>query len=97
VVTGFLGYYGKNKEEVWFTSTKESPLQKNIYKVNIETGRITRISPDHGTHYALVSKSGKYVMDIFSSTDVTRKYQLLDSKGKVVLIIQDDKDPLADY
>ncbi|NOX84590.1 MAG: S9 family peptidase [Chlorobi bacterium] len=97
VVTDFLGYYGKEKNEVWFLSTKTSPLQKNIYKVNIENGKITRISPDHGTHYALISKSGKYVIDIFSSTDITRKYQLVDSKGKTVRVIQKDKDPLADY
>ncbi len=45
----------------------------------------------------MVSKSGKYALDIFSSTDVTREYLLLDNKGKTVRVIQKDKDPLANY
>jgi len=95
VVTGFLGFYGK--ETAWFCGTKESPLQKNNYTVNLENGETTRVSPDHGTHYAKVSKDGKYILDIFSSTDVSRKYLLVNSKGKTLRVIKDDADPLAGY
>ena len=95
VVTDFLGFYGKDL--IYFTATKESPLQKNIYAANLEKGTITRISPDHGTHYANVSKDGKYVLDIYSSTDVTREYKLLNYKGKTIRVLLDNSDPLKDY
>jgi len=94
LVTGILGFRG---EKLFFTGTKESPLQDNVYSVEIKTGEITRISPDHGTHNAMVSNSGKYILDIYSSTDVTREYKLLDSKGKTLRILLDDKNTLADY
>ncbi len=94
-VTHVLGYFMKNK--VYFVSTKESPLQQNLYSVDIRNGKILRLSPDHGTHSAMVSKDGKYLVDVFSSTDVSRDYKLLNYHGKVIRTIQKDKDPLADY
>ena len=94
-VTHVIGFY--RKHYVYFISTKESPLQQNIYSVDLRNGKVVRLSPDHGTHTGLVSKDGKYVIDVFSSTDVCRDYKLLNDHGKVVRVIQKDKNPLADY
>ncbi len=95
VVTEFLGFYGKDK--IFFKATKESPLQQNIYSLNLKNGKITRVSPDHGTHSALISDDGKYVIDIYSNTETARKYLLVNSKGKTVRVIKDDNHPLKDY
>ena len=94
-VTELIGLKGDGK--LWFTSTEESPLQNNLYSVKPGSDKILRVTPDHGTHTTFVSTSGKYIIDIFSSTDVARQYQLLNSKGKVVRIIKENVDPLADY
>ena len=80
VVTKFIGFYGD--KTAFFLGTMESPLQQNIYSVNTKNGKITRISPDDGTHTALVSESGDYIIDIFSNTKISREYKLLDKKGK---------------
>ncbi len=95
VVTDFLGFYGD--QTVYFLGTKESPLEKTIYSVDLKTGDITRISPDHGTHSGQVSKTGKYILDYFSSTDVSREYKLLNRKGEVLRVLQENNDPLKDY
>jgi len=95
VVTDFLGFYGKDK--VWIKGTKESPLEKNIYTVNLESDKITRITPNHGTHNAIINSTGKYIIDIYSSTYISREYLLLNNKGKAIRVIKEDKQPLADY
>lgn len=95
VVTDFDGFFGE--ELIYFTGTKESPLEQNIFALNLKDGAITRISPDHGTHSAIVSKKGKFIIDIFSSTDVSREYKLISNKGKEIRIIQEDSQPLKDY
>lgn len=95
VVTDLLGFYGKDK--VWFRGTKESPLEKNIYTAGIKSDKITRITPTHGTHTALVNNSGKYIIDKYSNTDVSREYVLLNNKGQEVRVIKKDKQTLADY
>jgi len=95
VVTDFLGYFGKDK--VWYRGTKESPLEKNIYSVGIESDKTVRISPNHGTHSALINSTGKYIIDIYSNTDISREYLLLNNKGKEIRLIKEDKNPLVDY
>jgi len=95
VVTEFLGFYGK--ETAWFTGTKDGPLQNNIYSVNLTSGEIVRVSQDHGTHRAYISKSGKYILDSYSSRDVSREYKLLSNKGKTIRIVKEDQNPLVEY
>ena len=94
-VTSFNGYFMKHR--VYFTATKESPLQKNLYSVDLRSGKVLRLSPDHGTHTGLVSKDGRYIIDIYSSTDVSRAYKLVNYRGKVLRTIQADTHPLRDY
>ena len=96
VVTEYLGTDEKEKT-IFFTATKDSPIQQNIYSVEIKSGKITRISPDHGTHRGLVSFSGEYIIDIYSSTDVASEYKMLNSKGKLIRILLENDDPLKDY
>jgi|TARA_B100001971_G_C18263250_1_gene589159 dipeptidyl-peptidase-4 len=95
VVTDLLGYYGDNK--IWFRGTKDSPLENNIYSLDIGSDKITRISPYQGSHTAYVNNSGKYIIDIFSNTKISREYILLNNKGKKLRVIKEDKQPLADY
>ncbi len=95
VVTDLNGVFQGN--ECWFMATKESPLEENLYKIKIGNNKAIRITPDHGTHRTMISSSGKYVIDIYSNTEVSREYKLLNSKGKPLKIIQEDKDPLAEY
>jgi dipeptidyl aminopeptidase/acylaminoacyl peptidase len=95
VVTDLLGYF--DDYSLYFKGTMESPIEQNIYSLNIKSGKIARISPDPGTHTARISKSGKYVIDIFSNTSISREYKLLNKKGKVIRVIKEDNKPLEGY
>ncbi|MCB0804251.1 MAG: S9 family peptidase [Bacteroidales bacterium] len=95
-VLNFLGTDKKGKK-VFFTATKESPIQENIYSVELKNGNITRISPDHGSHRGMVNHSGDYVLDAYSSTDVASEYKMLSTNGKTIFTIRENEDPLADY
>ena len=96
VVTNFLGTDPKDKK-AFFIGTKENPIERNIYSFDFKDLNITRISPDKGTHRAILNKNGKYLIDIYSSTSVTREYKILDTKAKVLQILLENKDPLKDY
>jgi len=96
VVTEFLGLDSKDRK-VFFKGTKTSPIEQNIYSVEIKSEKITRLSSDHGTHKGIPSFSGEYVIDSYSSTDVAREYKLLNGDGKVVRVLQENVDPLKDY
>jgi dipeptidyl-peptidase 4 len=96
IVTDLIGI-DKQDKFVYFCATKDSPIEQNIYAVEIKTGKISRISKDHGTHDGLLSKSGEYLFDIYSSTTMAKEYKLMDAKGSVVEIVQKDINPLKDY
>lgn len=96
VVTEFLGLDNKDKK-VFFRSTQASPIEQNIYSVEINSGKIIRLSPDPGTHKGLPSYSGEFIIDNYSSIDVAKDYKLLNRDGKVVRTLQENIDPLADY
>lgn len=96
VVTNFIGF-DKNDHFGFFLATKDGPLQQNIYSVELATGRIQRLSNDEGTHRAMLNPDGKYIIDIYSSVEVPRTYQVLDFKGRMVKVIHESTDPLVDY
>jgi len=96
VVTEYLGTDEKGKS-IFFKSTKDSPVEQNIYSVEISSGKTMRLSPDHGTHRAKVSNSGEFIIDSYSSTDVASEYKILDRKGKTVQMLLENNDPLKDY
>ena len=66
-----LGFNAK-KKEVIIAATKESPLQSNLYKVNIANGKLTPIDNGLGVHNAQLSASGTYLLDNWSAPDVPR-------------------------
>ncbi|MCI6211987.1 S9 family peptidase [Bacteroides heparinolyticus] len=75
IVKDVLGFNVK-KKEIIFTATKESPLQSNIYKVNVSNGQITRLDNGEGVHRPRLSASGSYLIDSYSTPDVPRSIHL---------------------
>jgi dipeptidyl-peptidase-4 len=96
VVTDYLATDVKEKF-VYFLATKDSPIQQNIYSVELKTGKISRISKDHGTHNAVISYSGQYIIDSYSSLEIAKEYKLYNSNGNLIRILQKNIDPLSDY
>jgi len=83
---------------VFFSSTKESPLENGIYSVNLKSGKLVKISQAEGTHHCFrFSKSGKFLIDVYSNFDVSREYRILDNKGKTRQILLENSDPVKDY
>ena len=96
VVTDLVGFT-KNEKNVIFEGSLDHPLQNNVYSVNLKNGNIKRLSPDDGSHSALLSSDGKYFVDIYSSLEVARTYQLINHRGEVEQILLKSRDPMADY
>ena len=95
-VTSFVGFSSDGKQ-AYFIGTKDSPLQENLYGVDMQSGKITRITKEDGVHQVKMHVSGKYFIDSWSSPQMGRCTQIIDNKGKVVKVIQQTQDPLAGY
>ena len=95
VVTEFNGF-GDNGD-VYYTSTEVSPLQRHFYRVNLNDGKKVQITMKHGTHSVLPSKSGKFFIDNYTSTDVPRAADVQDAQGRFFAPLYLAENPLKDY
>ncbi|MDK7354084.1 DPP IV N-terminal domain-containing protein, partial [Rothia aeria] len=66
LVNEIVGNNPKRKE-LLITTTKDSPKEKQLYAVNWENGKLRKISKDAGTHSVFASKSGNYVLDVWTN------------------------------
>ncbi len=98
VVKDFLGFDTKGSKAC-FTATKDSPLERQVYTVNLNNGKITKLSSGQGSHKAVFNADKKYFIDVYSSftADVCRRYSIITAKGKTLDIILDAPDPMKDY
>ena len=81
LVQDILGFNEKAKEVI-IMSTEISPLQSNAYAVNVKNGKRRLIGAEEGVHRVLLSGSGKYVIDNYTSHHVARSIDILPVSGK---------------
>ncbi|MDR1881578.1 MAG: S9 family peptidase [Prevotella sp.] len=91
-VTSVLGFDEKG-ENLFFISTEASPIEKHIYKLNMKTGKKEQLSKEEGVHNAMLSASGKYVGDIYTSRNNAGKAAITDTKTNRTYICHTAKDP----
>lgn len=95
-----LNGFDKTGQKVFFTATKESPLERHIYSYDFKSGLITKLTNDHGTHNASFSSNGTYFIDRYSNTDKSACYKIMSANvksAKEIKTLLTSKDPLADY
>ena len=96
LVNEIVGNNPKRKE-LLITTTKDSPKEKQLYAVNWENGKLRKISKNPGTHTVLASKSGNYVLDVWTNETTPRKIDLLSTDGKSTQNLLTAKNPLENY
>ncbi|GBD89956.1 prolyl tripeptidyl peptidase precursor [bacterium BMS3Abin04] len=95
-VLSFDGFdkYGKN---IFITATKKNPIEKQFYKVEVSTSRITQISKDKGVHRVLPNFNGTYFIDTYSNLKTPRITKILNDKGNTLSVIHRSNNPIKDY
>ena len=96
VVLSINGFDASGKN-IFIVSTKESPLDRNYYRVNIESGKMELITSISGTHSIIANSTSDYFIDSYNNQSTPRVINLLDKKGKVVKNLLTADNPLKDY
>jgi dipeptidyl-peptidase 4 len=96
LVNEILGFNNTTNELI-ITSTYNSPLEKNIYAVDITNNDIRRINQKAGTHNALCNANSSYVLDVYSNKEDARNIELLSVNGDIEKRILTANNPIANY
>ncbi len=85
------------EENLFYSSTEESPVDRNLYVLNMKTGISERLTQGGLAHGTQVSADGSLILDNYSSISVPRVIQLLNRKPGKPKILLTAPDPLAGY
>ena len=83
--------------KVIITAAKESPLEKHIYAVTLENGKMERIDKGAGMHTATCSEDGKYVLDVYNGAGIPKNTYVRATDGSYSEELVKSADPLAGY
>lgn len=95
VITSFNGF-DKTGKNIYITATKDSPIERHFYKVNIENGKLDKITKEPGVHNVQVSSNDDYFIDSYNSLTVPRVINLLNKKYDVLKNLFTAENPLKE-
>ncbi len=97
VVLDVLGFNSKQKK-VYILSNEKSPIQSNLYAVDLKSGKRVLMDDGRGMHSGDLSASGAWICDKYSEPDVPRNIQIIptaSSKRRIEYFSA--KDPWEGY
>ncbi|MDW8046642.1 MAG: DPP IV N-terminal domain-containing protein [Chloroflexota bacterium] len=77
MVTDVLGV-DEGARAVYFAATKETPLERHLYRVSLEGGEPERVTAEPGWHAGVLSPEGRWLVDLWSSLQRPWSAWLLD-------------------
>ncbi|MBW8359352.1 MAG: S9 family peptidase [Weeksellaceae bacterium] len=96
LVTDILGFNEK-KKEIYFTSTKESPLERHLYRINWNNFRMQRLDNAEGVHTGILSKDGTQLYDIYSNASTPRSVNTINTNTLKSRNLLTAENPLKNY
>ena len=93
VVTEILGFDTKAKEIFVQVATNKG-LDRAVMKINLSSLKSKNITLSSGTHQALLSKDGQFLIDIFSSPNSPKDITIINADGKPIKTLLNADNPL---
>jgi len=82
---------------VYYFSSEISPVEKQLFRVEVKNGKMTRLTPAEGWHVVSMSGDCSYFIDNYSSQYVPRVIELVAHNGKAVRRLLEAENPTKDY
>ncbi len=96
-------FHGLDKENgiLYYSSTEESPLERDFYKINIKGKKKEKLSTSKGTTSVNLSPDFKYYISYFSNVSTPKVVRLMQVEGNKELKVLEDnarlKKTLSEY
>lgn len=82
---------------LFFMSTKDSPMQSNLYKVNLKSLEVRRLTTEDGVHAITMSPDYKQFYDAYSGPAVPRVCQTVNVRSGKKTVLYTAADPYEGY
>lgn len=89
--------FDQEKENVYLLTTKDSPLDRTVYKVNLESGKMHRVSGKEGWYRVTLNPKGNAWIENFNSMLNPGKLDIVRNSGKSHRVLSHSNDPSKNY
>ena len=89
--------FDENGENLFFVSDQASPVSRNLYRLNMKSGKVDAITSGDNVHTTQVSAAGDYVIDVSSSISNPRTIEMIRLKDAKRNLLLQAADPLEGY
>lgn len=96
LVPGKPVYLDPSETWAYYSSTQQSPLVRQLYRVNLAGGEPERLTTEAGFHFASLSGDGQYLVDVFSNVDTPPVTSILQADGKPLTVLGQCAGPAVD-
>lgn len=90
-VSSLVGLDEKAKK-IYYISTEASPLERNLYVINMDGKGKKLLTPEKGTYTINMSKDFKYYIANFSEANSPLKVTLNESSGKLIKVLEENQE-----
>lgn len=94
VVTKLLDFDTAVKN-VFYIGTANNGLDRQLYKVDLKSGKTTQLTTVSGTHAPAVSSDGELILDSYTSTTTPNEVAIIDIKSKKATVLVKADNPYA--
>ncbi len=86
-----------DEKYVYFMTNKDNPVDRYLYRADIETGELNCLTADRGTHTVVMSSDKKYFFDYFSDLHTPLQIRVCGTDGKFQKLLKESKSPYDGY
>lgn len=85
------------RNEAWVTTTKDSPVERQIYTVDLSSGELRKHRQEPGTHAVSLAPGGAYFIDAWQSHRSPLRHTLYSREGAEMAVVRDAPAGWQDY
>jgi len=87
--------YDEANKLLYFTAAEYSPMERQLYAVDLDGNNKRTLTPEPGTHAISMVNGNKYFIDKHSRLNQVPVFYLRDSRGRILRTLEDNKDLAA--
>jgi len=87
----------KTGENIFITATKDSPIEDNAYKVNLDDGKVEKLTKQDANHKLVFNNFDNKLIDTYSSLNIPSNTDIIDEDGNFISQINKSRNPISDY
>ena len=92
-----LSGFDSNEENMFFVATKESPIERHFYRINLHSGKTDKLTVEAGTHVCSLSPDQQNMLDHWTSTNIPGQLDLISLKKNSEQTVFKAENTLKDF